>query len=264
MWISRYFLYFLIISFFGWLYEIIFALLKERKWENRGFLFGPICPIYGIGAVTLILAYHGLTKDGLVTLAWWEIFLISFFGSIPLEYVTSWGFEKLFHALWWDYSDMPLNIHGRICLPASLFFGLAGVLVVNYIDPFVSMITGWIPPIWVEALGLLFAGLLAMDITLTISTLTDFEKIVLLLNEKINSHMDSFVENLKEKKQLAESTILEERERFIKENVKRRLQSASALFRRTLQKVKKYRHPKVETDRIEQLIKEVREFLKRK
>lgn len=264
MWVSQYFISFVIISFMGWIYETIYSLLRKGKWENRGFLYGPICPIYGIGAICLIVVYHALVESRLRTFVWWEVFLVSFFGSIVLEYITSWGLEKLFHALWWDYSEVPLNIHGRVCLPASLGFGIAGLLVVYFIDPFVSRITGMIPPIWMEVLGLLLSGVLAMDFTLTISALTNFEKTILQLNEKINSHMDSFVESMKEKKQLVESSITEERERFTKENIKQVFQHGSVWSKHALHKIKRYRHPKIEADRMEQIIKEVRKFLKRK
>ena len=81
MWISRYFVYFVIFSFFGWIYESIYCTIKSKRWENRGFLYGPLCPIYGAGGV-------GIT-------------------AIVLEYGTSWTLEKLFHAYWWDYSEMP-------------------------------------------------------------------------------------------------------------------------------------------------------------
>lgn len=71
-------------------------------------------------------------------------------GSIVLEYGTSWALEKLFHAYWWDYSSMPLNINGRVCFPYSVGFGVAGLIVVYFIAPFTKFITGWMSPIWYE------------------------------------------------------------------------------------------------------------------
>ena len=127
MWICKYFVYFIIFSFFGWIWETIYCTVKNREWANRGFLFAPLCPIYGVGAVAIILVANNI---GVSNYQWWHIFIIAVLGSMVLEYVTSWLLEKLFHAYWWDYSDMPLNINGRICLPCSLGFGVAGLIVI--------------------------------------------------------------------------------------------------------------------------------------
>ena len=124
------FIWFVIYSIFGWIYESTYCTINERRWENRGFLYGPVCPIYGIGIIFIILMWHVAEARG-IDLAWWQIFLCSFIGSIILEYSTHWALEKLFHAYWWDYSNMPLNVNGRICLPASLLFGMGGLAVVR-------------------------------------------------------------------------------------------------------------------------------------
>ena len=127
MWLSRYFLWFLGFGLLGWIYETSYVTIKEKKWSNRGFLFGPVLPIYGVGAALICAVVEFVLKDGYT---WWQIFLISYLGSVVLEYSTHWTLEKLFHAYWWDYRDMPLNINGRVCVPASIAFGLAGLLVV--------------------------------------------------------------------------------------------------------------------------------------
>ena len=121
MWLSRYICLFFIYSFMGWIYETLYCTIKNGKWENRGFLFGPACPIYGTGAVAISVIMKVTIGNGIV-LSLWQIFLIAFIGSAGLEYITSWGLEKLFHAAWWDYSDFPLNLHGRISLFTSLGF----------------------------------------------------------------------------------------------------------------------------------------------
>ena len=112
---------FFIYSFMGWIYESIFCTIKEKKWCNRGFLYGPIIPIYGFGAV-IISIFVNVSVDNHVTTPWWKVFLVSMVGSAILEYVTSWALEKIFHARWWDYSNMPLNILGQICLPYMLLW----------------------------------------------------------------------------------------------------------------------------------------------
>ena len=119
MWLSRYFVYFIIFSCMGWIYESIYCTIRAKKWENRGFLYGPLCPIYGAGGVAITAIADFISAHTDATFTWWQIFLVAFLGSIVLEYGTSWALEKLFHAYWWDYSSMPLNINGRVCFPYS-------------------------------------------------------------------------------------------------------------------------------------------------
>ena len=115
---------FVIYSFFGWIFECIYCSSIEKKWNNRGFLFGPLCPIYGVGALWIIILYKIFCFTTI------ELFLVSFFGSMVLEYGTSFLLEKLFHARWWDYSNLPLNLHGRISLFTGIGFGLGGMFVI--------------------------------------------------------------------------------------------------------------------------------------
>ena len=150
MWISKYFVYFVIFSVMGWIYESAFCTIKTGKWQNRGFLYGPLCPIYGVGAASITFIVDEAEAHGLSEPAGWQIFLVAFFGSIVLEYVTSYVLEKLFHAYWWDYSDVPLNINGRVCLPASIGFGIAGLIVVYGIAPLTKQMVGWIHFLFME------------------------------------------------------------------------------------------------------------------
>ena len=187
MWISKYFVYFVIFSCMGWIYESIFCTVKSGSWQNRGFLYGPVCPIYGVGAATIMALMDWFTNQnqGQVNYTWWQVFLVAFFGSIVLEYVTSWGLEKLFHAYWWDYSDVPLNINGRVCFPASVGFGAAGLLVIYVIAPATKDATQWITPILMELFSLIFMALLSIDATLTVSALTGFERNVAAMEEAL-------------------------------------------------------------------------------
>ncbi|MBR1571947.1 MAG: metal-dependent phosphohydrolase [Lachnospiraceae bacterium] len=212
--ISKYFVYFIFYSFLGWIYETIFCTIKGGKWENRGFLFGPICPIYGVGADTMMIildVVHHYTGGGF-EFTWWQIFIIAFFGSIVLEYVTSYVLERKFHAVWWDYSNIPLNIHGRICLPASLGFGFGGLLVVYFIIPRSVGLGSNIPPLAMEIMSLVFMALLAADLTLTVSALTDFEKYVAGFEDNVNKKMDAFVDGIAEKVENAGSFVTEKAE----------------------------------------------------
>ena len=129
--ICKYFLYFIIYSFIGWLLEVICKFFEFKRYINRGFLIGPICPIYGYGVLTIILLIGRNTSDIL------SVFLKSILVCSLLEYFTSYFMEKLFKARWWDYSQRRFNINGRICLETMLPFGILGTTVVYLIHPII-------------------------------------------------------------------------------------------------------------------------------
>ena len=103
-----------------------------------GLQFGPLCPIYGAGAVGAVVVL-GQVHNPLV------VFLLSMVGASILEYVTSWVMEALFHARWWDYSDYKFNLNGRICLLGAFVFGVGGVLITSVIQPQVAGVTDRLP-----------------------------------------------------------------------------------------------------------------------
>lgn len=150
------FLLFIIYSFIGWLLEVIGELIKQRKFVNRGFLIGPYCPVYGCGVVSMILL---LTKyiDDKLTLFIMCILLFSIW-----EYTTSFLMEKLFNARWWDYTKYKFNINGRVCLETMIPFGLAGLLIMYIINPFIINLISKIPDF---LLTILFVLLLVVFVT---------------------------------------------------------------------------------------------------
>ena len=273
MWISKYCVYFVIFSCMGWIYESIFCTVKSGSWQNRGFLYGPVCPIYGVGAATImaLVDWYAGQNQGQVNYTWWQVFLVAFFGSIVLEYVTSWGLEKLFHAYWWDYGDVPLNINGRVCFPASVGFGVAGPLVIYVIAPATKDATQWITPILMELFSLIFMALLAADATLTVSALTGFERNVAAMEEALNQHMEQFVSTVQqksqaagevleekklaaggvlgEKKLAASERLAEERIRFTKERLESITKRMGGGHRAALNRVKGFKRYGTETER---------------
>ncbi len=168
MLIARLFTEFLIFSMAGWLYECLYCTVRDGHWQNRGFLFGPICPIYGVGVMSVrLLSILPVSASG-AGIPIWQIFLIFMIGSAALEYFTSWGMEKLFHSRWWDYSNMPLNLNGRICLPASLFFGTGGTLAWVYVLPLFPSLSSMASSLPLEILALLLAGLFGADLAISL------------------------------------------------------------------------------------------------
>jgi uncharacterized membrane protein len=127
--LSTLFNWFIIYSYIGWLYESIYCSLDAGRFVNRGFLYGPLCPIYGSCIVFMILLFAERCK-GIVSL----FLSCAVFASV-LEYVVSFSMEYIFGRRWWDYSNRLFNINGRICLGATIVFGVSGVLVIRYLHP---------------------------------------------------------------------------------------------------------------------------------
>lgn len=122
-------IYFFFYSALGWLVESIYCSLAAGKIINRGFLTGPICPIYGTGAVVMSLVLTPLKEHPVL------VFIVGLVVCDIVEFVTSYIMEKLFHARWWDYSNKWLNIQGRICFRHSMYWGIASVLFIYFVHP---------------------------------------------------------------------------------------------------------------------------------
>lgn len=114
--------------------EVTITLIRDKKIVDRGFLIGPYCPIYGTGCLLLITLLDKYKSDPIT------LFIMSIVICSILEYTTSYVMEKLFKARWWDYSRFKFNINGRICAETMIPFGILGVLVVYYLNPFLLKI----------------------------------------------------------------------------------------------------------------------------
>lgn len=137
---ATWFIIFIIYSIAGWCMEVIINIFQHHKFINRGFLVGPICPIYGTGAVAISLVLSGAENP-------FAIFCVSLVGSAILEYLASYLMEKFFRVRWWDYSNKPFNINGRICLTSLIAFGFFGVLAIKVITPSLQSTLGELP-VW--------------------------------------------------------------------------------------------------------------------
>ena len=164
------FFYFIIYSFLGWCVEVLYAYKNQKKFVNRGFLHGPICPIYGlcISSMVIVLDNINVTLPLLLILA---TIVIS-----TIEYLTGYILEKLFKTKYWDYTDDPFNIHGRICLHFSIMWGITSVGVVKIIHPLIKYIVTSITPLLSTTLFCLLFILFIFDFAHTISKLVDSKK----------------------------------------------------------------------------------------
>ena len=132
--------FFLIYSCTGWCLEVIFAAATTGQLVNRGFLNGPVCPIYGFGMIIVLFALTPL-QDSVLLLYIGGVILPS-----ALELVGGWALYKLYHTRWWDYSDFPFNIGGYICLEFSLLWGVGTLVVMRIVHPVVAGLVDMIPP----------------------------------------------------------------------------------------------------------------------
>lgn len=122
-------IYFFVCSFIGWILEVAYAFSVFGTFVDRGFLHGPICPIYGCGVVAMVLITDWIKSKKIKNI--WIMFAIVTAIATILEYIASFILEKIFGLRWWDYTGYFLNINGRVCLIFAIFFGIAGILFIK-------------------------------------------------------------------------------------------------------------------------------------
>ena len=154
--IVKYILLFFAYAFIGWCLEVTCKIIEFRRFVNRGFLIGPICPIYGRAGVLFIFFIYNTNNVFLV-------FLKSVLICSILEYAASFIMEKLFHARWWDYSHRKFNINGRICLGTMVPFGLLGIFFKYGMHPFFESIVNLLSDNLVIVLAITFIILYIID-----------------------------------------------------------------------------------------------------
>ena len=187
-------IYFITYSFLGWVMESIFRSISEKKIINTGFLKGPFCPIYGVGAIIMLLFLKKFA-DNLAVL-----FIVSVVVLTIWEYLVGVLLEKLFHTKYWDYSKNKFNFQGRICLMNSIFWGVLGVVFVKYIHPAIESLGNQID---IKILTFIYAILGIIILVDMIVSIVKIKNIKTTL-EKIEKLNDEIKQKLKE---LAEQSI---------------------------------------------------------
>ena len=184
---------FFIYAFLGWCTEVSYAALVTGKFVNRGFLNGPVCPVYGFGAVIILAALTPLADNLLL------LFLGSMALASALEWLTGFALEKLFHQRWWDYSDQPFNLSGYICLRFSVAWGFACLFVVELLHPAVRLFIRLIPQVLGVVLLALMGAVMAVDLAATVSTVVKLNRRLEQIDElaaRIKEASNEFGENL--------------------------------------------------------------------
>lgn len=163
-------LYFFVYGFGGWCTEVAYAAVKEGRFVNRGFLNGPICPIYGLG-VGAVVQFLRPFENNLVLLYVTSTILVT-----VLEGLTGFVLDKIFHNKWWDYSDMKFNIGGYVCLFFSLVWGVACVAIVKLLHPVLHRVLEGLPFVLGVVLIIVFGIGMFADLYVTASTILRFNR----------------------------------------------------------------------------------------
>lgn len=170
--------FFLLYSILGWVVEVVYHVIAQGKVVNRGFLNGPVCPIYGFGMIAVLILVYAVTPPGADKPPVPALFAGGMALTTAIELFGGWALDRLFHMRWWDYSSLPFNFHGYICLKFSILWGLGVLLVVGFVHPPVSLIPDFLIPVsiagWV-ILALVYTIYLA-DLIVTYLTVRDMAK----------------------------------------------------------------------------------------
>ena len=184
---------FFLYAFLGWCTEVSYAALRTGKFVNRGFLNGPVCPIYGCGVVVVLAGLEPLKGN----------FVLLFLGSVvltsALEWATGFVLEKLFRQRWWDYSDKPFNLGGYICLEFSVMWGFACLFVVDILHPSIEFFIRLIPHTLGWVLLGLFSAAMAVDLAATVRTIAKINRQldqIDQLAQRLRTASNEFGENL--------------------------------------------------------------------
>lgn len=175
----RVFLLFLCYSFLGWACETVYCSIGKRKFVNRGFLNGPLCPVYGFGALA-VLYFLRPVSDNIPLL-----FVSGMVLTSVIEYITGYLLEKLFATKWWDYSSRRFNIHGRVCLRNSLMFGALSVVAVRVIDPVIRGGIYALSTTVCAVLSIVFGAMMVADLVVTVRTILDINSALKQLQQMV-------------------------------------------------------------------------------
>ncbi|MCR5107940.1 MAG: putative ABC transporter permease [Lachnospiraceae bacterium] len=201
--------YFILFSVFGWAWESVYVSVSERRLVNRGYVAGPVCTIYGCGGLVMYFCLKLFTGN----------FIALFIGGMilcsVLEYVTAVVMEAIFHTSWWDYTDKKFNIKGRICLEASLLWGVAAIFEFMILVPLCDRFIGLYPENYGRTAYIVCLFLYIIDFIFSTVAAVDVAKLIL----KMENMLDEFVDTLKSSRIYATGEELMMRVNTIRQNI---------------------------------------------
>lgn len=232
-WVLLFYLY----CFMGWIWESCYVSLKNHKWVNRGFLKGPLLPIYGSGAIVVLISTLVVQKNLVL------VFIIGMIAATILEYITGALMEKLFHVRYWDYTTEPFNINGHVCLLCSLAWGVFSVLLVRFVNPPIEYLINNIPDEILEISAYIITVFITIDAVQSFNEAMDLKNLLIRFTERndtiINIKkrieiLEAFVnEDLKSmQEKLVEKVAIKQEKSAAKKNTRK--QAIEAIIRRNL------------------------------
>ena len=173
-WVLLFFFY----CFCGWVWESCYVSLCQHHWVNRGFLHGPLLPIYGSGAIIILFATLPVEND--LRLVW----LLGMLAATVLEYVTGAVMERLFQVRYWDYSKQKFNLNGHICLSSSIAWGFFSILLVRFLHPPVGRLLADVPAWLVDPAAIVLTAVFSADVVRSVQDALDLKEILTRVTEE--------------------------------------------------------------------------------
>lgn len=230
--------FFIAYCFIGWAGESLYVSLEHKKWVNRGFLHGPFLPIYGFGAIIILLSTIPVRNS--IPL----VFLFGMLGATLLEYLTGYVMEQIFHVKYWDYTYEPFNLNGYICLGCSITWGLCSILLTAFIHKPTERLVIAIPERILIVLDVVFLVYFIWDIIMSAEAAFGLKKIIMESEQiqHLQKRLDVFIafaeddreefeKNLAESREEIDKRLAEAKERFSKNRAKR-IAKARSIVRR--------------------------------
>lgn len=251
--------YFIIYSMLGWVMESVFRSICERKLINTGFLKGPFCPIYGIGAMIMIVFLKQFQYNIVL------LFFMSFVVLTIWEYVVGVFLEKVFNTKYWDYSNHKINFQGRICLTNSIYWGILGVVFICYIHPFISEKLLLVPEYIVNILTIIITTILIVDIIISVLKLKNLSGALQKI-EQLNLQIKEKLEEMKQFEKAGDKKLLKENlQEIVLQLTGKKNQMLKRLYKRVYRLKKAF--PAIDTAEIREILNkkiEINEILNKK
>lgn len=175
--------WFFLYGFIGWGVEVVYAAIKTHKLVNRGFLCGPICPIYGFGMVGLVYSVSLIPMPDSGSMSAVAVFFIGMILTTAIELVGGWALFKIYHIRWWDYSEMKFNLGGYICPQFSLLWGLGSVLMIKVVHPLLARGSNPMPFKVMLILDIVLFVLFAVDVAVSTAAAIGLNKYLREIDE---------------------------------------------------------------------------------
>lgn len=175
--LSQWLLFFFLYSFLGWIWESGYVSVRKHRWVNRGFMHGPMLPLYGSGAVSVLIITLPVRENLPL------VFIMGMIGATLLEFFTGMIMESLFHVRYWDYSHLKFNIKGYICPVASLCWGVFSIMMVKVVHIPIEEVILKIPMTIADGLAFVLTVVAAVDFTQSFNEAMDMKKMLAQLDE---------------------------------------------------------------------------------